>query len=394
MKVLIVGAGVAGPTLAYWLLRSGHQPTLVERAPALRNGGYVLDFWGAGFDVAEKMGIVPRLFEEGYVVSEMREVSQSGRPIARLDPQRLFGGAAGGRFVSIPRSRLARAIYDSLDGAVETIFGDTVESLSDEDAGVTVKFASGAERDYDLVIGADGLHSRVRQLVFGPEEDYERYLGIVVAVFDVVGYEPRDELMAVTHTAVGMQALRFALRDGSTMICLTFRHDGELPLDDTDAQMRLVRERLSGEGWEVPAMLAGMERARTFFIDRVSQIRMPMWSKGRVALVGDAAASPSLLAGQGSALAMIESYVLAAALHEAGEDHEEAFGNYEHRLRRFVEMKQDAATGMGAAFAPRNGFQVWTRNTLIRLMGVPVVARLALGRSFLDPIELPPPPVA
>ncbi|GAB3806378.1 FAD-binding domain [Humibacter antri] len=392
MRVLIVGAGIAGPTLAFWLRRIGHEPTLVERAPRLRDGGYLIDFWGAGFEVAEHMGIAPRLMREGYRVRELREVSDSGRRIVHLDPLRVIDGAAADRYVSIARSDLARAVYESLEGDVETIFDDTVESITDDGDRVRVTFAHGPEREFDLVVGADGLHSKVRNLVFGPDVEYERYLGITVAVFDLDGYRPRDELVAVTHTQVGVQSLRLALRDDATMFCFSFRYDGEVPQNDDTAQKELLRTRLDGVGWEVPAILASLPRARTFYLDKASQIRMPTWSRGRVALIGDAGACPSFLAGQGSALAMVEAYVLASELDRTGGDHQEAFAGYERRLASLVLTKQDAAIGLGAAFAPRNRVQLLMRNTVVGLMGIPFVANLAMGRSLRDPIRLPPPP--
>lgn len=388
MRILIVGAGVAGPTVAHWLLRGNHEVTIVERASAPREGGYLIDFWGAGFDVAERMGIVPRLSEVGYAVRELREVNDRGQTIARMDPGRV-AKSANGRFLSVARSDLAAIILSSLEGRVETLFGDTVDAIEDRDDRVVAHFASSPARDFDLVIGADGLHSSVRRQVFGSESDFERYLGIMVSVFVLDGYEPRDELVGVTRTTVGRQVLRFAQRDGSTVVALTFRHDGTSPLGDLTAQQDLLRDQFADMRWEVPEILDRMPDARSFYFDRVSQIRMPTWSRGRVVLLGDAAACASLLAGQGSALAMIEGYVLAQALNDPSNDHTAALIEYERTLSSFVRSKQDAAARMGVAFAPRNRFELALRNAAIRSMRVPLLADIAIGRSLHDEVDLP-----
>jgi 2-polyprenyl-6-methoxyphenol hydroxylase-like FAD-dependent oxidoreductase len=285
------------------------------------------------------------------------------------------------RYVSIARSDLADVIYDALDGNAELILHDTVQTLVDEGDRVRVRFESGQARDFDLVVGADGLHSQVRRLVFGPEAQFEKYLNMVVSVFDVDGYRPRDELVAMMHAEVGFQAIRLSLRDDVMMFVLTVRHDARVPTDDRAAQQVLLRTRLADAGWETPAILDRMPLARTFYFDSVSQIRMPSWTRGRVALVGDAAACPSFLAGQGSALAMVEAYVLAAEL-TASSDHREAFARYEERLAPLLRSKQDAAARLGSAFAPTSRLQLLARNSVMRLMALPKVADLAMGKSF------------
>lgn len=386
MRILIVGAGIAGPTLAYWLLHAGHEPTLVERAPQLRRGGYLVDFWGAGFEVADQMGIVPELRRRGYVLTEARAVDRNGHRVASFKPSAIMGPTE--RYVSIARSDLAAVIYGALDGGAELILNDTVQALIDEGDRVRVRFESGQTCHFDLVVGADGLHSQIRQLVFGSDEQFEKYLNIVVSVFDIENYRARDELTAMMHAEVGFQAVRLSLRNDVTMVILTVRHDGKVPTDSVAEQQALLRDRLAGAGWEIPAILDAMPQARTFYFDSVSQIRMPSWTRGRVALVGDAAACPSLLAGQGSALAMVESYVLAAELSRA-RDHRQAFSRYEERLAPLLRSKQDAAVGLGPAFAPTSKFQLLLRNTIMRLMALPKVADLAMGKSFHDAVELP-----
>jgi len=387
MKVLIVGAGIAGPTLAYWLLRAGHQPTLVERAPELRRGGYLIDFWGAGFDVAERMGIISELRRRGYRLREARTVDKGGRRIASF-PSSVFVDATGERYLSIVRSDLAAVPYGAVQDDVDLILDETVEAIQDDGDLVRVMFESGPRRDFDLVVGADGLHSRVRRLAFGPEQEFEKYLGMVVAAFDVKGYRPRDEGIAIMHAEVGFQVMRLALRDDVTMFLLAARYAGSVPTEMA-GQQALLRERLRGAGWDTSAILDLMPQARTFYFDRVSQIRMPSWTRGRVALVGDAAACPSLLAGQGSALAMVESYVLAAELARTNGDYATAFAGYEQRLGGVLRAKQDAAVGLGLAFAPRSALQLLIRNTMMRLIALPHVADLAIGKSLRDAIELP-----
>jgi 2-polyprenyl-6-methoxyphenol hydroxylase-like FAD-dependent oxidoreductase len=388
MEILIVGAGIAGPTLAYWLMRAGHTPTLVERAPSLRASGYVIDFWGAGFVVAERMGIAPELVRRGYRAREFRQVRRDGTRLLSFNPESFVGSEA--QYVTIARSDLAAVIYGALEGRIETIFGDTIRTIDDDGTRVRVVFEnSGAVRDFDLVVGADGLHSKVRRLVFGPDEQFEKYLGLKVAAFDIKGYRPREELTAKLYTEVGFQVTAFPIRDNATMFALTFVDDGpELPAT-REGQESLLRARFASAAWETPVILEQMSSAESLYLDRVSQIRMPSWTRGRVALLGDAAACASLLAGQGSALAMVEAYVLAAELGRAP-NHVEAFAGFEQKLTSFLRSKQKAAERLASAFAPKNRLQLFVRNSVMRLMSVPLVAKLAAGRSFYDAIELPP----
>ena len=328
MRVLISGAGIAGPTLAYWLAYHGFTPTLVERAPRLRTAGYVIDFWGAGFEVARRMGLVPGILDAGYRIREVRVVDAAGRRIAGF-PAAAFTPAIGADFTSLPRGDLAATIYHSIPDNVETLFGDTIARLDQTGRDVTVAFERHPSRTFDLVVGADGLHSRVRALVFGPERRYERYLGIKVAAFEAPGYTPRDELVYVMFSQIGQQVARFAMRDDRTMFLFTFADaNPEVPASMSEQKAQL-RARFGNAGWECRHILDALEDVDDLYFDRISQIEMRevdgLWTRERVTLVGDAAFCVSLLGGQGSALAMTAAYILAGELHRAAGDHRRAF---------------------------------------------------------------------
>jgi 2-polyprenyl-6-methoxyphenol hydroxylase-like FAD-dependent oxidoreductase len=389
-SVLISGIGIAGPTLAYWLERAGFAPVLVERAPRLRSGGYVIDFWGRGYDVAERMGLVPELRSEGYEVGEVRLVDARGRRVGGFGAG-VFRALTGGRYVSLPRGDLATLVYRRIEGRCETIFGDEIATIEPGGDSVRVGFARGASRAFDLVIGADGLHSAVRRLVFGGQERFERYLGYVVAAFEIEGYRPRDEDVYVSYATPGRQIARFAMRGDRTVFLFVFAADRPPPIaaHDLAAQKARLRAEFGGLGWECPRILTALEGAAELYFDRVSQIRMERWTQGRVALLGDAAFCPSLLAGQGAALGMIAAYLLAGELAERAGDPEAAFRRYEARLRPFIASKQKAAEGFARAFAPRTRFGLFLRNQITKSLALPLVARLAFGRGLLDRIELP-----
>ena len=393
MRVLISGAGIAGPTLAYWLAHYGMEPTIVEVAPQLRTGGYMIDFWGMGFEIADRMGLLPELHSKGYLVESVKVVDRMGRRVAHF-PADGLARITQGRFISLPRGDLAASIFGKIEGKVETIFGDSVSRIEQSDRSVHVVFESGLERDFDLLVGADGLHSSVREIVFGPQARFEKFLGYKAAALEVDGYRPRDELEYVLFTEVGQQIARFSMRGDRTMFLFTFADPEASDADagDIHAQRELLRRRFGKSGWECPQILERLDGCDLYF-DRVSQIQMDsregLWASGRVILLGDAAFCVSLLAGQGSALAMLAAYILAGELHRASGDYRRAFAQYRGRFEPFIRKKQKSALRMAGMFAPKSRFALFIRNQVMNLMAVPWIAELAIGRDLADHIDVP-----
>ena len=385
LRIVINGIGVAGPALAYWLTEHGHEVLLVEQAARLRDGGYIIDFWGIGYDIVERMGLIDEVRALGYQVREVRFVDRAGRKEGGFDVD-VFGRMTSDRFTSVRRSDLSATMYRAVEGRVETIFGDSVAGIEDDGSRVRVSFDHAAEREADLVIGADGLHSRVRKLVFGSDADLEFPLGYHVAAFEVGGYQPREELVYVSHNLPGRQLSRFSMRDDRTMFLFIFRDEF---MNEGEDQKSLLRRVFADSGWEWPRIEAELQRTTNLYFDTVSQIRMPRWTKGRVALAGDAAACVSLMAGEGTGLAIAEAYVLAGELHAAGGDVAAAFSRYEQRLMPFLRKKQRSAAKFASSFAPKSSFGIAIRNTVTRLMRVPQVANFVVGRSLRDDIVLP-----
>ena len=387
-SVLISGAGIAGPALAYWLKVAGFEPTIVERAPALRRGGYVIDFWGLGYDLAERMGLLDEINCIGYHVREMRIVNHGGRPVAGFGTE-VFSELTGGRYVTLQRSDLSRLLFEKLNGQVESIFGDTIVSLEERADCVQVQFERARERRFHLVIGADGLHSGTRTLVFGPQRRFEKHLGYAVAAFEAHDYRPRDEDLYLMYGQPGRMLGRFTLRDNRTLFLFVFvARREELPttLDD---QKALLGELYRHDGRECCKVLGELERTEALYFDSVSQIRMQNWSRGRIAVVGDAAFCVSLLAGQGSARAMISAYVLAGELAAAPRQYQLAFGRYETLLRSYISAKQRGAERFAGAFAPKTRVGLSFRNLVVKAFAFPGLARLAVGRDIADSVELP-----
>ncbi|GAA2415776.1 FAD-binding domain [Mycolicibacterium llatzerense] len=390
MKIAVVGAGIAGTTAAFWLRRSGYEVTLIEKAPQLRDGGYIVDFWGVGYEVAEKMGLAAAVHAAGYDIEEVRLVDKCGRRVGGFNTRSLRR-MTDGRFTSVARTDLARMIFNAVDGQVSTLFGAGVVDIDQSDAGVKVRLHTGESRLFDLVVGADGVHSAVRRKAFGPDRQFETDLGYRVAAFEVTGYRPRDQLVYLTHSDPGRMISRFAMRGDRTLFLAVFTADrlpSPVPRSTHDVKHALWQV-LGTAGWECPQILEALERTEDIYFDRVSQIVMDRWSRGRVALIGDAACAVSPLAGEGTGLAMAEAYVLAGELNRADTDYRFAFANQERLLREFIDEKQASARRFAAVFAPTTAIGVWARNQSTKLLGLPWLGQRIWRRELNDAFTLP-----
>ncbi|WP_399894620.1 FAD-dependent monooxygenase [Streptomyces sp. BBFR51] len=392
-RVLISGASIAGPALAHWLDRYGFEVTVVEKAAAVRGGGYAIDIRGTAREAVDRMGLLPRLSKAHVDSRRITFVGAAGETVGTLQPEQLTGGEAG-LDLEVRRGDLADALYTPLRDRVEFLFNDSIATLDDTGDAVHVVFDSGIRRTFDLVVGADGLHSNTRRLVFGPEEPFHLYLGYVFAGFTL----PNE--FGLAHEAAiwndpGRSAVLYAHEPSDRVHgFLTFTRDTP-PLDafrDPRAQRDLVAARFPEQVWHVPRLVEGMREADDLFFDVVSQIHMRTWSHGRVVLAGDAAHATSFISGQGSSVALVGAYVLAGELATHA-DHTEAFAAYERRIRPFAERNQALATSGGPAVTPATREDLEARNALLRdpeaAAGALVTESALEGRAAHSAMELP-----
>ena len=379
--VLIVGAGIAGLTLAYGLERAGHRPIVVEQSPQLRDAGYMLDFYGSGYDAAERLGLIPDLTAIDADLARMTFLRPTGREKFSLSMAAMRNLLDNRSFLLL-RGDFERLLYQKIKDRVEVRFGTEVESFTQAGAKVQVSFSDGRMADCDLLVGADGVHSRIRRIAFGPEKSFARYVGYTAAAF-IVEDAPglADPRAFYTLTLPGRQVNVYPIPGGRWATLFLHRSKADVGYFSRDAACQELHRLYGDLGWIVPTLLERLDQAREVYFDRAEQIELPRWSDGRVTLVGDAAGCVSLLAGQGASLAVAGAVVLADSLDES-DDLAGALARYEAQMRPIVTRAQDGGRRFARWFLPDSYWRIALRDLMMRLTAWPMAAPL-LKRQFL-----------
>ncbi|MFV5998517.1 FAD-dependent monooxygenase [Streptomyces sp. NPDC056231] len=368
-EILICGAGIAGPALAYWLRKGGFTVTVAERAPEPRPGGQTVDLRGAGRTVIERMGLMDRARAESVDQRGLALVDTSGRTTARV-PADSFGGEGIVSEIEILRGDLAGLLYEATLPDTEYLFDDTITEIDQDADAVTVTFEKAAPRRFGLVVGADGPHSVVRALAFGPEQEFVHPLGLYTAWFTATDDLELDGWYLMHNAPGGLVAsARPGRLPGEIKAGLSFRST-PIAYDrrDVAAQQELVAQRFAGVGWETPRLLRAMRTAPDFFFDSMGQVRLDSWSRGRVALLGDAGYCATPLTGLGTSLGLVGAYVLAGELATAEGGHRIAFRRYDEVMRPYVSQAQQLPPGGASGFAPSGRLGIRLRDLSMRQM--------------------------
>jgi 2-polyprenyl-6-methoxyphenol hydroxylase-like FAD-dependent oxidoreductase len=369
-SVLISGASVAGPVLAYWLARFGFQSTVVERTAEFRfgSGGHAVDLFGPALQIIEWMGASAQVHDASTHNEIISFLRAGHRPVDV--PAELMSEGVSERHVEIMRGELAKIIYEVGREDVEYMFGNSIASLEETEQGVVVAFQHGAARTFDLVVGADGLHSITRRLAFGEEHQFLNFLGGYFAVFTVPNYLNLDQRM-LGYADVGRTAGIYPVHGtGQARVLFLWRtptlHDYQR--HDGTAERRLIRNLYGDMGWEVPRLLAELDKADDLYLDSISTIVMETWTRGRITLVGDAGYSPGPAVGGGTSLAVVGAYLLASELGAASGDHSRALAAYEAVLRPAVRESQRIGPAVLKTLIPGSRAQLWAMEQAIRVL--------------------------
>lgn len=385
-RILVTGASVAGATLAWWLARLGHAVTVVERAPAFRDGGQNIDVRGVGRDVLRRMGLEKRALEQGTGETGTAWVDGRGRIVAKFVTDEL-GSDGPTAEMEILRGDLARLLFEAAQDEAGFRFGDSVLEIVEEGDAATVRFASGLTERYDAVVVAEGVGSATRDRVF-PGENDPRWMDLTIAYFAIPRIAGDDRTWRWYNATGGRSVSLRPDREGTTRAMLSVRQPGAGAQDWSVARQKaFLRERFADAGWQAERVLAGLDATQDFYFDVLRQVRMPRWSKGRVALTGDAAWCATPLAGIGTTLAITGAFVLAQELSRTS-DVADAFARYERAMRPMVEEGQGVPKLAPKLANPKSRLGIRLLHGALRVASTPGLRRAA-GRLFSRPPKAP-----
>lgn len=366
MRVLISGASIAGPTLAYWLVRYGFDVTVVERAPTMRKtGGHAVDLFRPAMEIVERMGVVDEIRSKVTGTDTLVIRRTDGRPVT-LDLRKVFA-AVSDKHVEIMRDDLSEILYSASCSEAEYRFGDSITAI--EDSG-RVTFEHHAPERFDIIVGADGLHSNVRTLVFGPESRFSTWLGGYLAILSVPNYLNLDGVMELTVDVRRGAGIYGAAHMGDARGGFFLRPPQPLNYHyrDVEQQKELLRKHFHDMDWEVPRLLAELDDTPAFYFDSITQLRLDTWSRGRVSLVGDAAYCPGPAVGGSTSMAVVGAYILAGELAAHSGDYAAAFAAYEREIGEYVRRSRGFAAKAAKAMVPGSRFELWAMIQAIRLI--------------------------
>jgi 2-polyprenyl-6-methoxyphenol hydroxylase-like FAD-dependent oxidoreductase len=368
--ILIAGAGIAGPALAILLNRNGFKTTIVERADGLRTAGQQIDVVGPGIELIRLMGVEQAIRSRTVTDNGIKFVDANNKPFAELPASGSTASLV--REIEIMRGDMADIFYQATKDETEYIFNDRVASLNESKDGITVGFKNSAERTFDLVIAADGLSSRTREVAFGKsKEACIKSLNQWVALF-LIPHSPEDGTWSRAYNAPGglVAILRPDIERKRTSVYLgQGTPDVSVVNMPVDEQKAYIARKFAGVGWEVPRILSHMASAENFYVQQTAQVKMDSWSTGRTVLLGDAGYCPAPVSGLGTTMALVGAYVLAGCLVTHEHDLPKALEQYENQMRPFVDTAQRLGPGVPGIATPHTEWGIWVLNNVIATVG-------------------------
>ncbi|RMZ00696.1 hypothetical protein D0862_06646 [Hortaea werneckii] len=382
-RILIAGGGIAGPSCALFLSRAGHQVTIVERAPQLRATGQQIDVAGNGVPIVKKMGIWEALKERTVGDEGLRVVTQNDQSWADFPASKESSASSFVKEIEILRGDMVDVIYQRTKDNTEYIFGDQISALTDHGSHVTASFEHHADRDFDVVVAADGLYSHTRSLVFGKDSAHIRSLNQCVALMSIP-WQKSDTTWSRWCNAPGGRCActRPRAKQGLTgaYLALMTEESGKIGRLPIEKQKQEFARHFADMGWETPRILEEMMRADDFYVTPVAQAKAESWMKGRVALLGDSGYAPSPVSGQGTTLALVGAYILAGCINTY-DDVQEALIQYQQQLKPFVEKGQKLYPGVPGSANPQTA---WGIRTFYSIMWI---ASLINSSGILDTLS-------